>query len=330
MEQAGRRFSAILVNYNGGATLAEAVASCVGGGIRPANVVVVDNGSSDGSLAACLERFPGIVGIRNAGNAGFARGANQGLRLCRGEASGGHAGAEFFLLLNTDARLRPGALDAFAAAFDAHPRLAIAGARLLFPDGRLQNAVAPLPRWWQELVPPPLLKLVAVRRFAGKLPGAREPVVVESVIGAALAVRRAALEPLGLLDEDFFFFLEETDWCRRARLLGWEVRHVSGAEVVHGQGETARRFHAGARIEYQRSKLIYYAKAQGRWAAAAVGLAFPVKALLDALGNGFGVVATLGVSSRQRARFRTYVTLLAWHLRGRPARWGLPGKRQGD
>ncbi len=317
MDQAGSRFSAIVVNYNGGTLLTEAVASSVARGIRPAEVVVVDNGSSDGSLDGCLERFPGTSGLRNSGNAGFARAANQGLRVAAGE---------FVLLLNTDARLRPGALDAFAAAFDAYPRLAIAGARLLFPDGRLQNAVAPLPRWWQEFLPLPLLKLAASRRFAGKLPAAREPVVVESVVGAAFAVRRAALAQLGLLDEDFFFFLEETYWCRRARLLGFEVRHVPGAEVVHGQGETARRFHAGARIEYQRSKLLYYAKAQGRWAAAAVGLVLPVKALLDGFANGLLVVATLGLSRRQRARFTTYAVILAWHLFGRPSHWGLPGK----
>lgn len=317
MDAAASRFSAILVNYNGGAMLAEAAGSCVETGIAAADCIVVDNGSRDGSLEECRERFPGITAIRNACNAGFARAVNQGLRLAR---------KEFVLLLNTDARLRLGALDGFASAFDAHPAMAIAGARLLHPDGRLQNSIAPLPRWWQELVPMSLLKILAPRRFAGKLPDAQRPVAVESVIGAALALRRAALEKLGPLDERFFFFLEETDWCQRAWAQGFEVQHVPGAEVVHGQGQTAARFHGAARIEYQRSKLLYYAKAQGALAAAAVGLVLPVKALVDSLANGFLVLVTLGLARRQRQRFGSYASILAWHLLGRPASWGLPDK----
>jgi len=194
--RAGQRFAVVIVNYNGGPMLSECVRSCLGEGVPPARIVVVDNGSRDGSAENVGKQISGLRLVSNRCNAGFARAANQGI---------GQTDAEFVLLLNTDARLESGALAAFAAGFDERPKLAIAGGQLRYPDGRLQSAFAPLPSVAEELLPLPLLRLLAPNRFRRKILKS-EHMAVESVFGACFCVRASLLPRLGLLDEDYFSF----------------------------------------------------------------------------------------------------------------------------
>lgn len=312
----GARFSTVIVNYNGGSLLSECVNSALREGVSPKQIIIVDNGSQDDS-PACIERnTPGVKIIRNVCNAGFARAVNQALASAKGD---------FILLLNNDAQLLPGALHAFAEAFEQVPLLAIAGGQLCYPNGRLQNAVAPLPTLAAELLPRALLKLTSPRRFSGK-PAANAPVPVESVIGACLVVRQSILPQLGFMDEDYFFFLEETDWCRRARQLGFEVCYVPAARVIHAQGYTANRFRSHARIEFQRSKLIYFKKTRSRVAYLIVSALLPIKSLINAASNTLACVITLFAVKRVRSKVRGYWRITAWHALGRPSNWGLPGK----
>ena len=313
---AGLRFAAVIVNYNGGRMLSESVRSCVREGIPPTQIVVVDNGSRDGSIEELGRQIAGLKLVRNSCNAGFARAVNQGIRQTE---------AEFILLLNNDAQLAGGALSAFAEGFDLRPKLAIAGARLLHPDGRLQSSFAPLPSAAEELLPPPLLRLLAPDRFRRKTAQA-EPMAVESVFGACLSVRAGVLPRLGLLDEDFFFFYEEVEWCQRARRMGFEVWFLPAARVVHGWGVTANRFRGPARVEYQRSKLTFFRKTRSRASYRVVSSFLVVRTLVDALAGTVACLATLFLNSRLRKKAATYCYLLWWHIRLRPAHWGLPDK----
>ncbi|MGO8759412.1 MAG: glycosyltransferase family 2 protein [Terracidiphilus sp.] len=313
---AGHRFAAVIVNYNGGEMLLECVRSCIREGIPSPRIVVVDNGSRDGSIEELGEQIAGLTLVRNSCNAGFARAVNQGIRQTT---------AEFFLLLNNDARLEPGALSAFAAGFDARPNLAIAGAQLCYPGGRLQNSFAPLPSVAEELVPLPLLRLLSPRRFRRKT-AQTEPFAVGSVFGACLAVRAAFLPRLGLLDEDFFFFFEEIEWCQRARRVGLEVWVLPSARAAHGGGATANRFRGPARIEYQRSKLTFFRKTRSRASWWAVSSFLVVRTFVNALSGAVACLATLFLIRRLRQKAATYWFLLAWHFLFRPAHWGLPGK----
>lgn len=314
---AASAFSVVIVNYNGGTALAEALASCVTQGVDEGRCIVVDNGSRDASLERVAQTHPRTEVIRNGCNGGFARAVNQGLRRATGD---------YVLILNNDARLLPETLPAFAACFAAHPALVLAGARLLSPDGSPQNCVAALPRWWHEFFPPGLLKRLWPQRFAGKMAHVTRAQPVPSVIGAALVLRRGALPQLGFLDEDFFFYLEETEWCRRAWEKGLEVWFCPAAPVIHQLGQTANRFRVAARIEFQRSKLLYLRKTEGLLAAGIVALWLPVKAAVDTLSNGLAMLASLGLSARLRRRSRGYATILLWHLLLRPRTWGLPDK----
>ncbi len=311
-----RRFSVIIVNYNGSSMLAACLRSVLEQGVAPSQIVVVDNGSSDESMILAEREAPGLSLILNHCNAGFARAVNQGLDRSAGE---------FVLLLNNDAQLETGSLCAFTEAFDRIPEIVIAGGQLHYPDGRPQNAIAAIPNLASEVLPKFLLKLLAPPYVHGKAQLTR-PVPVGSVIGACLAVRRSAIERLGKLDEDYFFFLEETEWCLRARRQGYQVYHVPAARALHAQGQTARRFRSAARIEFQRSKLVFFRKTQGRLAYLAVSALLPVKALVNALFNTLACVATLCLLPRQRARTAGYWRIALWHLSGRPRDWGLPDK----
>lgn len=309
------RFSVVIVNYNGGDMLLDCLRSVTESGVSAEQVVVVDNGSRDDSMVRLETAWPACVTIHMGCNAGFARAVNRGLVEVK---------TEFALLLNNDARLAPDAWTGFADVFDQHPRAAFLGGRLLYEDGRLQNAVAAFPRLYAEFLPRALLRALWPARYQGR-PKGDSPIQVESVIGAMFAVRMAAVREFGALDEDFFFFLEETEWCHRATQLGWQVWHVPAAQAVHAQGATAKKHNALARIEYHRSRLIYFRKTAPAWYPLSLMMAW-LKAGVNALSNGLLAVLTLGLVPRVRSKALVSARILLWYLRGRPADVGLPDK----
>lgn len=312
------RFCAVVVNYNGREMLSSCLESLREQGVPAEQIVLVDNGSSDRSVEYALERVSGIVTMRNGCNAGFARAVNQGLACCH---------KEFVLLLNNDARLLSGALGAFAGAFDSIPSLGIAGGQLLFPDGRPQHSIAAIPTVALEILPKWCASWRSRRQK--QMVTADGPVPVESVIGACLAVRGSAIRQVGGLDEEYFFFLEETEWCLRMRQRGFLVCHVPGARAVHAQGKTVGRFHTAGRIEFQRSKLTFFRKTKSAWSYGAASMLLPLKALVNALANTLLVACTVCTNRRLRLRTAGYWQILWWHLRGRPDDIGLPDKCTG-
>jgi hypothetical protein len=316
----GSRFLVVVVNYNGGGMLLWCVRSCLDEGIPQAQIVVVDNGSGDGSMKELARLFPGVQRISNPCNTGFARAVNRGIRQGLKQTP-----AEFVLLLNNDARLERDALKTFADGFDRWPNQAIAGGLLHWPNGRMQNAYAPLPSLVEELVPLTLLRLFARQRFERKA-FQPEPIIVESVFGACLCARVAMLPRLGLLDEDFFFYFEEVEWCQRAGRMGFEVRHLSDAHIEHGGGVTANRFRGPARVEYQRSKLTFFRKTRSRASYWIVSAYAVPRTLFNALAGSAACVLTLFLSRKLRAKAATYWYVFCWNLLLRPASWGLPGK----
>ena len=317
----GARFSVVIANYNGGAMLEECVCSVVREGVPAARIIIVDNGSQDGSIDNLQRNVDGLSIIHNSCNAGFAKAVNQGINLAVSAASP----SEFLLLLNNDAQLEPGALQAFAAGFGTLPNLAIAGGQLRYPGGRLQSAFAPFPSVAEEILPRFVLSAIFPDRFRRKTIQ-QNPIAVECVLGACLCVRSSTLPALGLLDEDYFFFFEEIEWFQRARRMGTEVYYLPAARAVHGHGQTADRFRGPARVEYQRSKLIFFRKTRTASAYIAVSIILVLRTLINALAAAVACVATLFLNRSLRSKAATYWYLLGWHLMLRPASWGLPGK----
>ena len=274
---------------------------------------VVDNGSADGSADLVAMRCPEARLVRNHENRGFAAAVNQGLAATT---------ARHALLLNPDARLPAGGLRTLVEWGDAHADVGIVGAALRDPDGRAQKSVAAEPSLATELLNRDLLRFLAPQAFPDAQMGG-EPRDVPSVIGACLLARRAAIEAVGPLDEGFFVFLEETDWCVRMRAAGWRVVHHPGVVVEHAQGAAARRTPVAKWIEYHRSLYRFFRKHRGLASYVVLRAARPLKLAVNLALNGLVLALTLGLASRARRKVRVNAGLCWWHLRGCPAAMGL-------
>jgi N-acetylglucosaminyl-diphospho-decaprenol L-rhamnosyltransferase len=240
------RVSALVVSYNTRALLLESLASLDQDHVE---MVVVDNASADGSADAVEQRYPSVRLFRSATNVGFAAAVN--LAACR--SSGEH-----LLLLNPDATLQRGALDALEQFLDDHPRAAAVGAALVYADGRAQDSAFRFPGLAQialDLFPIPRL---AGSRVNGRVRAGDRPVRIHHPLGACMLIRRDAWQAVGPFDEGYFMYVEEVDWCRRALATGWEVWHHPGAIAVHRGGQSTRQQADAMFAQLWRSRLRYY------------------------------------------------------------------------
>jgi GT2 family glycosyltransferase len=277
-------------------------------------VFVVDNGSTDGSVFAARERFPEVKFIQNQMNLGFARANNQAFSLSKGR---------YLLLLNPDTQVKEGGIEKLISFMYAHSEAGVAGAQLLNLDGSKQNSIANFPSLATELVNKSLLRRLFPKRFPGKERDYAAPLEVDSVIGACMIVRREAIEPVGLLDEDYFLFLEETDWCFRIKRAGWKIYHVPQAEIYHFQGKGVAMEKEKARVEYCRSLYHFFKKNRGnlQWFILLIGSV--IKLMVELVFMGIASLFTCFTISKWKRRFLIYAYLMGWHLKGCPKGMGL-------
>ncbi len=275
---------------------------------------MVDNGSSDNSADAVRAAYPEAQIIENSSNLGFARANNQALRLM---------GGRYACLLNSDAELTEGAIDLMITFMDLHQDVAVCGGQLLNADSSRQNSIANTPTLLTELTNKSLLRRLMPSRYPGKEAFFSKPVEVESIIGALMLVRHEAMDRVGLLDEDFFFFLEETDWCLRFKSAGYRIMHHQEARIFHFQGVSASKRFVRARLEYWRSRYVFFRKhySKSTWALLVAGLLLRI--LLNLTAYLIYTPLTLFLLPKAVQRLRLYATLLMWHLLGLPAGWGL-------
>jgi len=305
--------SIIIVNWNTKEYLLACLKSIFGKGeMQGWEIIVVDNDSVDGSEKEARKSFPFIHLIQNRENLGFAKAVNQGLQ----EASGSHV-----LLLNPDTQVKNGAIEQLLSFMEVHSDVGIAGAQLLNSDGSKQNSIANFPSLTTELLNKSLLRWLFPKKFPGKERDYSEPIEVDSVIGACLMVRRDALEQVGLLDERYFLFLEETDWCYRMRRAGWKVYHVPQAEVYHFQGKSAEKEKKGAKVQYYRSRYYFFKKNRGTWRWFILLIGLSIKLTVEFVLWGIANLLTFFAVRKWKKRFSVYAYLLWWHLRFCPD-WG--------
>jgi len=226
--------------------------------VRAYETIVVDHGSTDGTLELVRRRFPQARLIEE-GNTGLGAGSNTGMRVASGS---------YFLLLNSDAWAVGDAVEQLAAFAEAHPEAAVVGPKLLNPDGTLQRSVRGFPTIWRLATEYFFLrKLAPGTRALNAFYAARFPHdevrEAEFLMGACLLVRREAADTVGLFDEDFFMFSEETDWCYRFRQAGWNVLFFPGAEFVHVGGATTSQNWGPMYREQLRGHLRFLAKHRG-------------------------------------------------------------------
>jgi GT2 family glycosyltransferase len=219
------------------------------------DMIVVDHGSTDGTLDIVRDRFPNVRLIEQP-NTGYGAGLNAGFRA---------SSPRYWLVINSDAWVVDDAVDRLVAFGDAHPDAAVVAPRLRNPDGTLQRSVRGFPTLWRLATEYFFLRKLAPRShalnafYAGDFDhGSVRP--VEWVMGSCFLVRRAAADAVGLFDEEFFLFSEETDWCYRFHQAGWTVWFTPEAEAVHVGGAT----HGGRMfVENVRGHVRWFAKHRG-------------------------------------------------------------------
>ena len=300
--------SIVIVNWNTRELLLDCLASLYAT-VRALRfeVFLVDNASTDGSVEAVRERYPLVKVIQNEKNLGFAAANNKALRIMQGK---------YALLLNTDTVLTDGAIAKLFTYLEKHSEVGMACGQLLNADGSKQNSIANFPSLLGLLCNETVLRLLWPRRFPSKRQEYRAPIEVESCIGACLMVRKAAMDEVGLLDERYFFFMEETDWAFAMHKAGWKSCFVPEARIYHLQGQSAGH-NVRARIMFYRARYQYLRKwFPQSWPLH--GLLVVARLVINVLLNVMGLILTLGLHGCIRGRLALYLRLLAWHLRGCP------------
>lgn len=243
--------SVAIVNYNTRDVLRPCLVSLLAEGV--ADIVVADNGSTDGSLEMLRDEFPSVAVLVDRSNPGYGGAANAAIA---------HSSSDYVLLLNSDTVMHAGAVDALRQYLDAHPRAGVVGPRLRNPDGTLQRSL--------HQFPTPLVTLLDyswVGPLVGKIPLLRKLYLASDsheraraipwVTGAALAFRRSAFEAVGGFDTDFFMYYEEVDLSYRMLRAGWETHFDPHAEVTHVGGASTSQIRGRMYVQQIRAALQY-------------------------------------------------------------------------
>ena len=252
--------STVIVSFNARADLDACLRSL--GENEPAirhEVIVVDNASSDGSVEAA-RRFANVQVIPLEGNAGFAAANNVGIRASRGD---------LVLLLNSDTVVPGGALDTLVAQLEAAPDVAVVGPRLVNAEGRAElsfgRMISPLNELRQKTIGALYDRgWKSAERWVDRQ--TRRQQFVDWVSGACLLVRRTDAEAVGLLDERFFMYTEDVDFCQAIRKRGRRILFTPAAEVTHTRGRSRATAPVATAAAYRRSQLAFYEKHFPRWA----------------------------------------------------------------
>lgn len=230
-------------------------------------VVLVDNDSSDNSVTMTRQHFPDVEVIALDENLGYPRGNNIGLRHLgyHGVHDISDNAPRYALLLNPDTEVPPHALHQMVQFMDSRPEIGIAGPRLILPDGTLDKAC-------RRGFPTPLVSFYHFAGLAKVFPNnkqfgrynmtfadATQELEVDSVVGAYLQIRKQTIADIGLMDESYFMYAEDIDWCYRAKAAGWKVWYYAPVIVYHVKRAASKKS-AKAQREFWRAMLIFYRK----------------------------------------------------------------------
>jgi len=267
-------------------------------------VVVVDNASSDGSVAMLEKEFPSVIIIVNTENKGFGAANNQALAIMKGK---------YALLLNTDTVLMPEAVNKLWDFCEANDKAAIVCGQLLNADGTKQNSIASFPGLLTLAANTSLLEYLFPGRYPSKRYEHTSPIEVDSAIGACMMIRKKALDEAGAFDERYFFFFEETDLAYTMSLKGWKIYQVPDALIYHLQGQSIGH-NISSRIEFYRSRYQFLRKWHGPlYCSLANGIIF-LRLLVNGFSSFIFVTLTLGLNKKLRQKWSVYSKLISWHF----------------
>jgi GT2 family glycosyltransferase len=305
--------SVVIVNWNTRELLRNCLRSVYASvGALRVEVIVVDNASDDGSAAMLQTEFPAAVCIANTTNAGFAAANNQGMRASRGR---------YYLLLNPDTLVLEGALPKVVDYADQHPDAAVVGCQVLESDQRIQRTGFSFPTPWNILlIQTGLSRLFSRSRFFGKpelgwwdRTTERE---LEVVSGMFMLVRRSAADGVGLMDDDYFVYAEEADWCFRFWKAGWRCVFAPVGRIIHldGGGKSTSQVSVRMFVQLQKSLMLFQRKNLGRGAFLATKIIY--LASNTARATAWAALGVLKNDRQLRQRANAAVAALRFHLLG--------------
>ncbi len=262
--------SIIIVSWN----VRDLLRTCLAALPCDAEVIVVDNASSDGSAAMVSAEFPAVKLVANSENRGFTGGNNQGLALAHGQ---------YILLLNPDTLVQGDALATLVEYLESHPAAGVVGPQLRYGDGSPQSSRRRFPTLATALLEstplawhwPPERNRWARRYHLADRPGDVEQ-EVDWLVGAALLTRRAVLDKVGGFDEGYFMYSEELDWQKRVKDAGWKIVYLPEAVITHYEGRSSEQVTAARHIRFNTSKVRYFRKHHGPVQAQTLRLALLV------------------------------------------------------
>jgi len=249
--------SIIIVNWNTKALLCDCLKSIYKQvGDVDFEVIVVDNASTDGSVDMVNREFPEVIIISNSENRGFAAANNQGIAIAKGR---------YVLLLNSDTIVLGNAVMKTVVFSDSHPECGVVGCRVLNPDKSLQRTCFMFPSILNMLLSLSYLyKLFPKSKFFGREQmtwwNRNDTREVDVVTGCFMLIRRKAIKQVGIMDERFFMYGEETDWCYRFKQAGWKVMFTPCAEIIHLGGASTEQMKPEMTLQLRGSILLFMKK----------------------------------------------------------------------
>lgn len=304
--EAAPAISVIIVSWNARKFLEECLDSLSRGVTRTCEVIVVDNASSDGSPEMVAANFPWVNLIQTGQNLGFSKGNNIGISRGRGK---------YIALVNSDVNVLPACLDRLAGFLDEHPDAGMVGPRIMYGDRRQQSSCRRFPSLWNNACEVFYLNKIFPHSelFAGEHMfyfSYDRTLEVEVLVGCFILARRDAVNQFGLLDEDFFFYGEDLDWCRRCRESGWKIMFYPGAEAIHYCGGSSANDPLRFQIAQQNARLQLWAKHHSRSAQWGLKVLITLQCFARFLAAGFTVLVGRGDRKNGTLRARMQLACL--------------------
>ena len=296
------------------------------------HITVIDNCSTDDSVEKLRKYNSDLDILVLEKNLGFAAGFNKIFS---------HIVTPYYFLLNSDIILSHGCVEKILINIKDFPQTGIAGVALIRENGSSQSSFGKFPSLASELINRSLWQKIYAKKITDHGPpqhtrdtrttdyGPRitdhdtshpdmsrklELYKVDCIIGAAMLVPRLTFEKVGGMDEDFFFFLEETDWCKRIKQAGLNVLHFPDVKVTHLQGKTVNTLPVKARIEFHRSRLHYFKKHHGIITAVILWIGCFIRLIINFTAMLFLTLLTLGKSKKFKNKMSLYGNVLLWYL----------------
>jgi len=302
------RFSIIIVHRNGFNRLKSVIDSALKAFESCDEIIIVDNASTDNSISQISKIYPKIQIIKNKFNSGYGHAANQGINSGKGK---------YFLICNNDITLPLNIFKDLEELFLKESRAGIISGQQTNLEGEIIRTSSKKPSLLSEF------------DGIGRIDHNKDPDKITDVgilRGACLGVKKEMIEEIGAYDEDFFFYFEDTEWCIRAHKNSWKVILHPKIKIPHIGGSSSSELYSKSRIEFYRSRIIFWKKIFPKPIVVLLYLWNIPKLCLDLIFYSLITLITFGQNARIRKKMIDRAVVLTWLLLGKPKKWGLPRK----